>query len=206
MCVHPTCIGFCSDCFLPNAAWTCIDEEFDSAPSSAPFAFSDRSLTDCRRNRISRLRCPAIEKQNRLAVLDRSLAVCPSVWLWPRGAGRHVIGKCWIIFSSNCWGCDVRVVGSEVAEPLGASGPAHLYELVVGVVFHSKKCDWGLVFIHGPDQHYLVRYPFDALRQARKNICGESAFLERSFSVWSIGEKSPYHSLTCGIGPDSQWV
>ncbi len=155
-----------------------------SIPRALVFAVIASSLTDCRRNRISRLRCPAIEKQNRLAVLDRSLAVCPSVWLWPRGAGRHVIGKCWIIFSSNCWGCDVRVVGSEMAEPVDASCPACMYELVVGIVFRRKDCHRRLVSIHAPEQHDFTGYPYDPLLHASKNAGCDIAFLKGFLLNW----------------------
>ena len=118
-----------------------------------------------------------IEKQNWLAVLGRSLAVCPRVWLCPRGAGRHVIGKCWIIFSSNCGGRNVRVVGSKMAEPVGASRPACLHELVVGIVFRRQDGDWWLVPIHGPEHYDFIGDPYDPLLHARKNAGRDIAFL-----------------------------
>src|SRR4051794_1476089 len=177
MCVHPTGSGFCTDCFLSNAARICIDEEFDSAPSTSPFAFSDCSFTYCRRDRVSRFRCSAIDKQNRLAVLDRSLAVCPPLWLWPHGAGGHVIGKCRIIFPYKCWGRDVRVVGSKMAEPVGANRPAYMHELVVAFVFRRKDCDWRLVSIHAAEQLDFTGYPYDPLLHASKNAGCDIVFI-----------------------------
>ena len=101
----------------------------------------------------------------------------PRLWLCPRGAGRHLIGKCGIIFPYNSRGRDVRVVGSKMAEPMGANRPSYMHELVVAFVFCRKDCDWRLVSIHAPEHHDFTGDPYDPSLQASNNAGCDIAFV-----------------------------
>ena len=49
---------------------------------------------------------------------------------------------------NRSWGCDVRLAGLQMAEPLGGSALAHLYESLVGVVFRRQDRDRRVVPVH----------------------------------------------------------
>src|SRR5207244_6881498 len=78
-------------------------------------------------------------------------------------------GDDWIVLPNRSRGCDVRLAGLQMAEPLGGCGPAHLYESLVEVVFRRQDCDRRVVPIHASESDDAAGYLYHPLSDKIKS-------------------------------------